>query len=71
MADPVSRLVTVNATVLHTPFPSKCAKMKKLFSKIETKIDNTSKEINNFIGKSFTIGRLTVTVEDILAEGER
>lgn len=43
--------------------------MKKLFSKIETKIDNTSKETTNNIGKQFTVGRYTVTVEDILAEG--
>ncbi|KAJ8944739.1 hypothetical protein NQ314_009392 [Rhamnusium bicolor] len=43
--------------------------MKKLFSKIETKIDNTSREVNNYIGKVFTVGRQTVTVEDILAEG--
>lgn len=43
--------------------------MKKLFSKIETKIDNTAKETNNYIGKVFTIGRLTVTVEETLAEG--
>lgn len=44
--------------------------MKKLFSKIETKIDNTSREINNYIGKVFTIGKQIVTVEDILAEGK-
>lgn len=43
--------------------------MKKLFSKIETKIDNTAKETNNVIGKVFTVGRIAVTVEDILAEG--
>lgn len=43
--------------------------MKKLFSKIETKIDTTSKETNNVIGKQFVVGRLSVTVEDILAEG--
>lgn len=43
--------------------------MKKLFSKIETKIDNTSKETNNYVGKVFTVGRVTVTVEDVLAEG--
>nr|CAI5855553.1 unnamed protein product [Callosobruchus analis] len=43
--------------------------MKKLFSKIETKIDNTAREGNNYIGKVFTVGRQTVTVEDILAEG--
>lgn len=45
--------------------------MKKLFSKIETKIDNTSREGNNYIGKVFTVGRQTVTVEDILAEGTK
>ncbi|XP_044758808.1 AP2-associated protein kinase 1 [Coccinella septempunctata] len=43
--------------------------MKKLFSKIETKIDNTSKETNNFIGKVFAVGRQNVVVEDVLAEG--
>ncbi|KAK9881410.1 hypothetical protein WA026_016300 [Henosepilachna vigintioctopunctata] len=43
--------------------------MKKLFSKIETKIDNTSKETNNFIGKVFALGRQNVVVEDVLAEG--
>lgn len=43
--------------------------MKKLFSKIETKIDNTSKETTNYVGKVFTVGRQTVTVEDVLAEG--
>lgn len=43
--------------------------MKKLFSKIETRIDNTSKETNNFIGKVFTVGRQNVVVEDVLAEG--
>lgn len=43
--------------------------MKKLFSKIETKIDNTSKEVSNYVGKVFTVGRVTVTVEEILAEG--
>lgn len=45
-------------------------KMKKLFSKIETKIDNTSKEPNSYVGKSFTVGRMTVVVEDVLAEGK-
>lgn len=44
--------------------------MKKLFSKIETKIDNTSKETSSYIGKVFTVGRQTVTVEDVLAEGD-
>lgn len=44
--------------------------MKRLFSKIETKIDNTTRESNNVIGKVFNVGRQTVTVEDVLAEGE-
>ncbi|XP_011689691.1 PREDICTED: uncharacterized protein LOC105451122 [Wasmannia auropunctata] len=39
--------------------------MKKLFSKI----DNTSKEPNSYLGKVFTVGRHTVTVEEVLAEG--
>ncbi|XP_076766823.1 numb-associated kinase isoform X2 [Xylocopa sonorina] len=45
--------------------PTTCANMKKLFSKIE----NTSKEPNSYIGKVFVIGRHTVTVEEVLAEG--
>lgn len=45
-------------------------KMKKLFSKIETKIDNTVKEPNSYVGKAFVVGRMTVTVEDVLAEGK-
>jgi len=43
--------------------------MKKLFSKIETKIDNTSKETNSYVGKAFVVGRTTVNVEEVLAEG--
>ncbi|KAF6207993.1 hypothetical protein GE061_016442 [Apolygus lucorum] len=43
--------------------------MKKLFSKIETKIDVTSKETNSFVGKTFLVGRTSVTVEEVLAEG--
>lgn len=43
--------------------------MKRFFSKIETKIDNTTRESNNVIGKVFNVGRQTVTVEDVLAEG--
>lgn len=42
--------------------------MKKLFSKIET----TGKEgghKDNLVGKVFNVGRTTVTVEDVLAEG--
>jgi AP2-associated kinase len=43
--------------------------MKKLFSKIETKIDNTAREPNSYVGKIFVVGRMTVTVEEVLAEG--
>ncbi|KAL1121944.1 hypothetical protein AAG570_003352 [Ranatra chinensis] len=43
--------------------------MKKLFSRIETKIENTAKESNSFVGKAFSVGRVTVTVEEVLAEG--
>lgn len=43
--------------------------MKKLFSKIETRIDNTAKEPNSYVGKVFVVGRMTVTVEEVLAEG--
>lgn len=39
--------------------------MKKLFSKI----DNT-KETNSYLGKVFVVGRYTVTVEEVLAEGD-
>ncbi|XP_066593993.1 uncharacterized protein Nak isoform X3 [Prorops nasuta] len=39
--------------------------MKKLFSKI----DNTSKEPNSYVGKVFVVGRHTVNVEEVLAEG--
>ncbi|XP_014474928.1 PREDICTED: uncharacterized protein LOC106744553 isoform X2 [Dinoponera quadriceps] len=41
------------------------ANMKKLFSKI----DNTSKEPSSYLGKVFVVGRHTVTVEEVLAEG--
>lgn len=40
--------------------------MKKLFSKI----DNSSKDPNCFVGKQFTVGRTSVTVEDVIAEGK-
>uniref|UniRef100_A0A1B0DDM0 Protein kinase domain-containing protein n=1 Tax=Phlebotomus papatasi TaxID=29031 RepID=A0A1B0DDM0_PHLPP len=46
--------------------------MKKIFSKFEKneKLENaTTKESSNYIGKVFVVGRSTVTVEDILAEG--
>ena len=48
-------------------------KMKKLFSKIETKIDPALKESKggqSLVGKVFQIGKQTVTVEDIIAEGK-
>jgi len=40
--------------------------MKKLFSKI----DNSSKDPNCFVGKQFVVGRTSVTVEDVIAEGK-
>ncbi|KAE8748207.1 hypothetical protein FOCC_FOCC005046 [Frankliniella occidentalis] len=43
--------------------------MKKLFSRIETKIDNTSKEPSNYVGKVFTVGKQPYTVEEVIAEG--
>lgn len=49
--------------------------MKKLFSKIETKIDPSTKESKggqSLVGKVFQIGKQnSVTVEDIIAEGRR
>lgn len=55
--------------------------MKKIFSKFEKNerlethhqyaLHNTSaKDSNSFLGKVFSVGRLTVTVEDVLAEGK-
>jgi hypothetical protein len=47
--------------------------MKKLFSKIETKIDPSQKESKggqSLVGKVFQVGKqYSVTVEDIIAEG--
>lgn len=43
--------------------------MKRLFSRSNPKGDQSSKEPNSFIGKVFNVGRFTVTVEDIIAEG--
>lgn len=43
--------------------------MKRLFSRSNTRGDQSSKEPNTFIGKVFNVGRFTVTVEDIIAEG--
>jgi len=40
--------------------------MKKLFSKI----DNSNKDPNCFVGKQITVGRTSVTVEDVIAEGK-
>ncbi|XP_023236354.1 AP2-associated protein kinase 1-like isoform X2 [Centruroides sculpturatus] len=39
--------------------------MKKLFSKVEP----SSREISKFVNKTFVIGRHTVTVDDVIAEG--
>jgi len=46
--------------------------MKKIFSKFEKneKIETANKESNNYVGKGFVVGRVSVTVEDILAEGK-
>lgn len=41
--------------------------MKKLFSKID---NSNSKDPNCFVGKQFTVGRTSVTVEDVIAEGK-
>ncbi|KAK6645052.1 hypothetical protein RUM43_001328 [Polyplax serrata] len=43
--------------------------MKKLFSKIESTGKEGGHKDNHFIGKVFNVGRNTVTVEDVLAEG--
>lgn len=43
--------------------------MKKLFSRFDARGEQSSKEPNTFIGKVFSVGRFTVTVEDIIAEG--
>lgn len=43
--------------------------MKKLFSKIETTGKEGGHKDNHFVGKVFTVGRTTVTIEDVLAEG--
>lgn len=55
------------------PFHTVKKKMKKLFSKIETKIDPSQKESKggqSLVGKVFQVGKQNaVTVEDIIAEG--
>lgn len=43
--------------------------MKKLFGKIDSKSDTNVKDVCNCIGKSFVVGKMTVVVEEILAEG--
>ena len=42
-------------------------KMKKFFSKFDTTFEQPQA---NFIGKVFNIGRQTVTVDEMIAEGE-
>ena len=47
--------------------------MKKIFSKFDKneKLEtSTGKEGQNYVGKSFSVGKSTVTVEDVLAEGQ-
>lgn len=43
--------------------------MKKLFSRFERIDQGAAREANNFVGKVFTVGRTTVTVEEVIAEG--
>ncbi|XP_064457235.1 AP2-associated protein kinase 1-like isoform X2 [Ornithodoros turicata] len=43
--------------------------MKKLFSRFERIDQGTGREANSFVGKVFTVGRTSVTVEDVIAEG--
>lgn len=44
--------------------------MKKIFKKIEPKNEQVlTKDTNNFVGKVFNVGKTSVTVEEILAEG--
>ena len=58
--------------------------MKKLFHKLETNTNassigsqslnagstnNDSNQIKDFIGKSFSVGRYNVVIEDVIAEG--
>ncbi|KAF4533543.1 hypothetical protein B566_EDAN001028 [Ephemera danica] len=43
--------------------------MKKLFSKLDTRMENSAKEPNSYVGKVFVVGRHSVTVEEVLAEG--
>lgn len=46
--------------------------MKKIFSKFENKNEEkvSTNFSSNFVGKVFVVGKVTVVVEDILAEGE-
>lgn len=50
--------------------------MKKIFSKfdknekLESHHNSSIKETSSFVGKVFTVGRVAVTIEDVLAEGE-
>lgn len=43
--------------------------MKKLFSKLDGRADGSAKEPNSYVGKVFVVGKYSVTVEDVLAEG--
>lgn len=43
--------------------------MKKLFGKTDSKNDTNAKYVSNYVGKSFIVGKMTVVVEEILAEG--
>lgn len=46
--------------------------MKKIFKKSENKAEASTgiKDNTNYVGKSYSIGKYNVVVEDILAEGK-
>lgn len=43
--------------------------MKKLFGKSDSKSENNTRDVSNCVGKSFVVGKMTVVVEEVLAEG--
>ncbi|CAN7938216.1 unnamed protein product [Ixodes hexagonus] len=63
------RLSDVLPKCARNPRDEPRTEMKKLFSRFERIDQGTAREANNFVGKVFTVGRTTVTVEDVIAEG--
>ena len=43
--------------------------MKK-FLNLKSKNENVKQDTSSYVGKSFSVGRYTVTVEDVIAEGK-